>query len=141
MNKWGKGSLEMINKEGLHPQLKKFLIFAESYLPNCTITETTRTTEKQQQYFKEGNSQLDGVNKFSFHQVTPTRPCQAFDIVPYPSKWGATIKEWIGLHVSLEVALYEFNKTEKVKLRLKWGGYFGTKGMKLGWDLPHYEIV
>lgn len=134
MNKWGEKSLDLINKKGFNEQLKRYLIFAECMLPNATITDTVRTAEEQQVYFKRGTSKIDGINKISEHQKG-----NAFDIVPYPSLWNATSREWITLYNALMIALHEFNKTEEKPLKLSWGGLWNDSKDKIGWDCPHFE--
>lgn len=130
MNKYGKTSLANLDKQGFDPLLKKFLLYAENRLENSTITDTMRTVEEQQKCFKSGNSKLDGVIKKSKHQLGA-----AFDIVPYPNMWEATNNEWIKLHVSIMIALHDFNREYGEKLELNWGGYW-EKFV----DKPHYEI-
>ena len=130
MNTWEKKSLSYINKKGFNPTLKKFLLFAEDQLPNCTITDTVRTAEEQNKYFKKGTSKLDGYIKKSNHQSG-----DAFDIVPYPSLWNASEREWEELNSSLIECLIKFNIAFKLDLRLEWGGNW-----KNFVDRPHYEI-
>lgn len=130
MNVYGKNSLNKLEKKGLDPTLKKFLLYAENKIENSTITDTVRTTEEQQICFKAGNSKLDGINKKSNHQLGI-----AFDIVPYPNMWNASQNEWIKLHTSIMIALHDFNREYGEKLILEWGGYW-TNFV----DKPHYEI-
>lgn len=141
MNKWGKKSLLQINKPHLHPYIKEFLVWVEIYLPNCSITETERTLETQKKYFKDGTTKCDGVIKKSAHQVQQDGYCYAFDIVPSPSMWGATQKEWIELHEKIKDCWNLFETHKGFDWTLVWGGNFGdtTKSGK-GWDKPHYEL-
>lgn len=135
INNWGKKSIDLIYKQGFNPTLKEFLIFSEKFLPNCTITDTIRTTEEQMECYKKGSSKCDGIIKKSNHQFG-----NAFDIVPYPSMWSASAEEWIKLYASIQVALYEFNKNEENSLELSWGGFWNKSKNEIGWDCPHYEI-
>lgn len=135
MNVYGKNSLSKLEKKGLDPTLKKFLLYAENKIENSTITDTVRTTEEQQKCFKEGNSKLDGINEKSNHQLGI-----AFDIVPYPNMWNSNAKEWIKLHTSIMIALHDFNKEYGENLILEWGGFWKTGNKTLGWDCPHYEL-
>lgn len=138
LNKWGKNSLALINKKGLNPKLRDFLLFIEEIIPESTITDTFRTAEEQNCIYKknDGSTNCDGYNKISKHQYG-----NAFDIVPYPSMWESTSKEWIQLHVAIMIGLHEFNKKNNGNMKIKWGGLWNESQNKIGWDLPHYEII
>ena len=49
-----------------------------------SILEGHRTIERQQKLYKNGKSQLDGINKKGKHNYNPSL---AVDIAPYPIDW------------------------------------------------------
>ena len=108
-----------------------------------SVLEGTRITELQQQYFKEGKSKLDGVNKKSKHQSLPS---MAIDIAPYPidfkneDKAKARFYLLAGYMFQASVELY--NKG-LITHKLRWGGDWDSdkefKDQSFD-DLPHFEL-
>ncbi|MHD0316761.1 M15 family metallopeptidase [Fusobacterium sp. THCT1E2] len=89
------------------------------------VNEGLRTLEKQQEYFKNGTSKLDGVNKKSNHQLG-----RAIDI--YYTGWSNKDKNddsrWKELINCFRVAAE--NLGIKVIFGYDWG-----------WDNPHIELA
>lgn len=106
-----------------------------------------RTPEEQNGLFKDGYSKTDGFRKLSFHQKEDSNgKGLALDLVPYINGKGFSYKAEarfgiIGI-LMLE-AFQELQAEGKIpkNLFLHWGGFWTKKDpIKLGWDLPHYEI-
>lgn len=96
------------------------------------VYESHRTTKRQQQLFKDGKSQLDGIKRKSNHQSYPSK---AIDIFPYRkghNSFDGTIESELMFH-----KLYvEFQKaSEKLDISIKWGGSWSSFK-----DLPHIEL-
>ena len=134
-NKWGKTSLANIAKLPPENKIRRFLEFSEEYLPASTVTDTLRTAEEQNKKFREKASKLDGYTNKSNHQLM-----LAFDIVPYPAGWNATVNDWVKLHARIHLCLFLFNLNEDEELVLDWGGFWNTSKTTIGWDNAHYEV-
>ena len=89
------------------------------------VNEGLRTTEKQQEYFKTGASQLDGINKKSNHQLG-----RAVDIyyVGWKNTDSSNDPRWKKLRDTFELA----GKQLGIKLEF---------GYDWGWDKPHIQLV
>lgn len=89
------------------------------------VNEGLRTTEKQQEYFKTGASQLDGINKKSNHQLG-----RAVDIyyVGWKNTDSSNDPRWKKLRDTFELA----GKQLGIKLEF---------GYDWGWDKPHIELA
>lgn len=88
------------------------------------ISEGLRTTETQQEYFKNGNSKLDGINKKSKHQLG-----KAIDVyyTCWTNKDSDNDPRWKEL-------------IDTFKLAAKQLGLNLTFGYDWGWDKPHIEL-
>lgn len=129
-NTWGKHSMSQINSPRLHPKLRELLMRIELRLPfESTITETYRTAETQNKYYKEGNSKCDGYKILSEHQKG-----NAFDIVPSKNKWNASKEEWLTINTVIKEVAFEMG------IKVCWGGTWKATPTKLGWDCPHYQL-
>ena len=101
---------------------------------DCTILEGTRTLDTQQEYFRQGRSTLDGVNKKSKHQSLPS---MAVDAICYPIDWNDKAR------------LYHFGGyvkgvADRMGIKIRWGGdWSGDNNFKDQnfHDLPHFELV
>ena len=89
------------------------------------VNEGLRTTEKQQEHFKTGASQLDGINKKSNHQLG-----RAVDIyyVGWKNTDSSNDPRWKKLRDTFELA----GKQLGIKLEF---------GYDWGWDKPHIELA
>ena len=90
-----------------------------------TILEGNRSVQRQQELFQQGRSQLDGVNKKSKHNYSPSL---AVDIAPY----------------TIDCNDYDrFKALAKIVKRIA-----KEKGIKIVWggdwksfiDMPHYQL-
>lgn len=112
-----------------------------------TVLEGHRTKEKQQEYYAKGLSKLDGVNKKSKHQSSPS---MAIDIMPYAKNFNPFTNRKVGeksfyflagLIYSVSERLY---KEDKINHKIRWGGnwdgdkYFDDQSF---FDLPHFELI
>jgi len=107
------------------------------------IAEGERSIEKQQQYFKEGKSKIDGVNKKGKHNYTPSL---AVDIYPYfdnGAKWDNEHLSYLSgiIHAVSEMLF----ASEKITHKIRWGGNWDMDGVILidqsFDDRPHFELV
>ncbi len=108
-----------------------------------SILEGTRTLEQQQEYYRDGKSKIDGVNRKSKHQSLPSL---AVDVAPYPIEWKGD-KSRARFYL---LAGYFFMASEKlyedgvIEHKLRWGGDWDSdkdfKDQSFD-DLPHFELI
>lgn len=107
------------------------------------IAEGHRSIEKQKQYFKEGKSKIDGVNKKGKHNYTPSL---AVDIYPYfdnGAKWDNEHLSYLAgiIHAVSEMLF----ASGKITHKIRWGGNWDMDGIILidqsFDDRPHFELV
>ena len=140
----GKKSLE--NFKTLHPDLQ-FILSELIRVYDFSIIEGHRTLETQQQYFKDGKSKLDGVDKKSKHQSYPSL---AVDIMPYKKDTNAFSGDeldnrrfYMMMGMVKAIAhnlLIKGEITHKVRFGLDWDGDDTFKDQTFH-DLPHVELV
>jgi peptidoglycan LD-endopeptidase CwlK len=142
MYKFGKTSIERLAT--CHSDIQ--LIMNESIkITNVDfgIAEGERSIEKQQQYFKEGKSKIDGINKKGKHNYTPSL---AVDIYPYfdnGAKWDNEHLSYLSgiIHAVSEMLF----ASEKITHKIRWGGNWDMDGVILidqsFDDRPHFELV
>lgn len=120
-------------------------IAISEYDISITKTAGLRTAKMQKELFDKGRSQLDGINKVSYHQSG-----KAIDFVPYIDGKPT----WANNKAFLAIADAAFKTwddiPDKSGYHLHWGGYWRAKDLdgdgvldeddKLGWDLPHFEL-
>lgn len=109
---------------------------AEELAPyDFTVLEGHRTRERQAQLFREGKTQIDGVNRLGMHNYQPSR---AVDLAPYPVSWDAAD------HWRFDVlAGCMFAAAAELGVSLRWGGDWdgdGTRKDHSFIDLPHFEL-
>jgi hypothetical protein len=135
--KYGKSSLRRL--EGVHPTLVKIAHEAlKESKYDISIISGLRTTEEQQEMFKRGVSEADGINTRSAHQDG-----LAIDILPWVKLNGKLVDMydysslrvrdiWAEVHRSfLRVA-----RLNNIELELGW-----TYIMKDGkYDYPHIQL-
>jgi peptidoglycan L-alanyl-D-glutamate endopeptidase CwlK len=117
---------------------------------DITILEGIRSTEQQQKYFKNGKSQLDGINHKSKHQDDGSGYSRAVDIMPYYKGFNPFTSEngpksfyyLAGLVNGIASILLEEGK---ISHKIRWGGnwdsdmdFFSDSNF---FDLPHFELV
>ena len=89
MYKFGRKSAQ--RRDECVSALRRVLDRALAYgVMDMSIICGARLTDEQKQAFAQGRSKLDGVTKFSKHQVggnTGRDLSEAVDVVPYPIDW------------------------------------------------------
>jgi peptidoglycan LD-endopeptidase CwlK len=107
------------------------------------IAEGHRSIEKQQQYFKEGKSKMDGFFKTGKHNYNPSL---AVDIYPYfenSAKWDNEHLSYLSgiIHAVSEILFANGKITHKIR----WGGNWDMDGIILidqsFDDRPHFELI
>ena len=98
---------------------------------DVTIIEGVRSKEKQQEYFKDGKSKIDGVTKKGMHQLG-----KAVDLAPYPVDWKNT-KRFYYMGGMLR------GISKQLNIKVRWGGDWDSDGKikdQTFNDLVHIEI-
>ena len=119
--------IQVICKEAIH-------------VMDFSILEGFRATEKQEEYFKQGKSKLDGVTVKSKHQ---SRPSRAVDIMPYPAILGG-VNVWEDTRRFYMLAGVMMAVSHNLSILLRWGGdwdsdqNFTEQSFN---DLPHFELM
>jgi peptidoglycan L-alanyl-D-glutamate endopeptidase CwlK len=119
--------IQVICKEAIH-------------VMDFSILEGFRTTDKQEEYFKQGKSKLDGVTVKSKHQ---SRPSRAVDIMPYPAILGG-VNVWEDTRRFYMLAGVMMAVSHSLSILLRWGGdwdsdqNFTEQSFN---DLPHFELM
>lgn len=140
--KFSRTSLKRL--ETCHEDLEKILKVAVSVSDiDFGIAEGHRTIEKQQEYFNEGKSKIDGINKKGKHNYSPSL---AADIYPYfdnGAKWDNEHLSYLaGLIHGVSEMLYEDGA---INHKIRWGGNWDMDGIILldqsFDDRPHFELV
>lgn len=117
---------------------------------DVSVLEGLRSTKKQQQYFTDGKSKLDGINKLSKHQDHGDGISYAVDIMPYLkgenafSDSKADINRFYYLAGIMLGVSNMLLAQGKISHRLRWGGDWDSdhsfKDQTFN-DLPHFELV
>jgi len=107
------------------------------------IAEGFRTVEKQQRYFREGKSKIDGVKRKGKHNYNPAL---AVDIYPYVNGRAEYDPEHVSYLAGLIQGIAELlYRSGKVTHRLRWGGNWDMDGEILldqsFDDRPHFELI
>lgn len=117
------------NLEGVNPKLLEIIDYALTIskidfgIPNLG---GLRTPEEQFALFEAGLSQLDGINKKSYHQSG-----NAFDIFAYVDGKAS----WDSFHLT-SVAAAILQSASHFGYKLEWGGLWRNFI-----DLPHFQLV
>lgn len=96
------------------------------------ITESLRSLETQQKYFKDGKSQIDGIIKKSKHQPRESDgKSEAVDIVCYHPKTNKIT--WEQKYYYYVAGLFEAKALE-LNISINWGGWWNFE------DCVHFEL-
>ena len=98
---------------------------------DVTIIEGVRSKEKQQEYFKNGKSKIDGVTKKGMHQLG-----KAVDLAPYPVDWKNTKRFYYMGGMLRGIA-------KQLNIKVRQGGDWDSDGKikdQTFNDLVHIEI-
>lgn len=125
--KFSKRSLN--NLKGVHPLLVKLMFASITNAPiDFVITEGVRTTQRQQELFRQGKSKCDGIKNKSKHQKKADGYGHAVDLYPLPIQYK-DIKPYKILSEHIKKIAKQLN------INILWGGNFKTFV-----DMPHYEL-
>jgi len=107
------------------------------------IAEGHRSIEKQKQYFEDGKSKLDGINKKSKHNYSPS---MAVDIYAYVNNNASWDNEHLSYLAGIIHAVSEMLFEQKItNHKLRWGGNWDRDGVILADqsfdDRPHFELI
>lgn len=141
MAKYSDRSLSKLN--GCHDDL--VILFTEVIKEyDNTILEGIRTTERQQELFSQGKTELDGIVKISKHQVTEFRTkAIAVDTVPWPIDWKDLnrLYHYVGYVKGIADRLYREGKiNHRIRCGADWDGDNSFKDQKFH-DFPHFELI
>lgn len=137
MYSFGNKSEEKLN--GVNPDIVRVARRALSFgVMDFSVIEGLRTAERQQDLYREGKSQLDGVTVRSKHQGG-----NAIDILPYPAVVNS-VNVWDDKQRFCVLAglMYAAASLEGVSIR--WGGDWDGDGNNADssfFDAPHFELV
>ena len=134
---FGKKSLTELNT--CERQLKDLARRAISGPLNFSIIEGHRNLERQQLLFRQGLSQIDGVEVKGQHNYGPSK---AFDLVPYPIKIDG-VSAWNQPQRFYMLAGVMLNAAQEMGIRVRWGGDWDGDGStkdQTFHDLGHYEL-
>ena len=123
MNKISSRSIK--NIQGIDPRLSLIvgMVLARGKV-DLTITCGSRSLEDQQKAFKDGFSNLDGINKKSKHQTG-----KAIDFIPYPFNGWDDIKSFKKVGEELKLC------ADYLGIKNSYGGDW--KSFK---DYPHFQL-
>lgn len=107
------------------------------------VAEGHRSIEKQQQYFNEGKSKIDGVTRKGKHNYSPSLAVDIYAYVNGKASWNNEDLSYLaGLIDAVAEMLY---KDAKITHKLRWGGNWDMDGEILidqsFDDRPHFELV
>lgn len=140
--KFGKRSLEELIT--LHKDLQLILTEAIAVSPiDFGISEGHRPVEIQQQYFKEGKSQKDGITDLSKHNYTPSLAADIYPFIKGRADYHNESMSFLaGLITAIAIELY--NKG-RIKHWIRWGGNWDMDGEIITDqnfdDRPHLELI
>ena len=109
-----------------------------------SVLEGHRSLKRQQKYFRQGRSKLDGIKTKSKHQSKPSR---AVDIAPYPIDFKQKAKSKARFYLLAGVMIQVSKKLlddRKISHKLRWGGDWDSDKDFYDQsfdDLPHFELV
>lgn len=105
-----------------------------------SVTEGHRTVEVQQQLYREGKTQIDGVDKLGKHNVMPSK---AADLLPYPATVNG-VNVWSDKQRFCVLAGLMYAAAAELGVSIRWGGDWDGDGNNADsnfLDLPHFEIL
>jgi peptidoglycan L-alanyl-D-glutamate endopeptidase CwlK len=109
-----------------------------------TVIEGARSTETQQEYYRQGRSHLDGIKKKSKHQIDQDNPLSnAIDIAPYPIDWNDK-ERFYYFAGYVKGVIDRLFQEGKIKSKFRWGGdWNGDNDLnnQTFFDLPHWERI
>lgn len=142
------GATSRKNLENVHKDLVKVLELALKWSPlDFGVSEGHRTIERQQQLFREGKSQIDGVTRKGKHNYSPSL---AVDIYIYHSDLETRRKlafDKCSLSLVAGVimaAAKHLEESGEISNKIRWGGNWDGDGVIIYdqsfLDMPHFEL-
>ncbi len=130
--------------ETCHPDIQLVMNESLNVCPvDFGIAEGNRAVEKQQQYFREGKSRIDGITKKGKHNFLPSEAVDVYAYYNGKAQWDINHLCLIaGVVLSTAERLFAEGK---ISHRFRWGGNWDMDGVILldqkFDDGPHYEIL
>ena len=146
MSRYRFGEKSMHHLYSAHPVLIMLAKRVLSYgVMDFSVIEGHRSTDRQQQLFKEGKTHIDGFRKLGKHNQMPSL---AIDVLPYPQSVNG-VKNWDDRHRFCVLAGMFFAAAAELDIAnhgfsLRWGGDWDGDGNNQDSnfdDLPHFELV
>lgn len=107
------------------------------------IAEGHRPVEKQQQYYREGKSQIDGINEKGKHNYEPSLAVDVYAWVDGKANWEEHNLSYLG--GIFEAVAWQLRQERKIEHEIRWGGNWDMDGVIMDDqsfdDLPHIEII
>jgi peptidoglycan L-alanyl-D-glutamate endopeptidase CwlK len=144
MYKFSKKSLLILSS--CHADIIKIMVesIKLSRIDFCII-EGKRSIEKQQKYFAEGKSKIDGVTARSKHQGYPTDDDVSFAVDICAVKNSYDVKALCFLADVIILTAKKLYADKIITHELRWGGNWDGDGEIMTdqtfIDLPHFELI
>lgn len=139
MNSYDFGLRSRKNLETADPDLIKVAEKALSYgVMDFSVIEGHRSLARQLDLYKEGRSEIDGINRKGKHNYVPSL---AIDILPYPAVING-VNVWNDKHRWCQLSGLMFAAASELGLNIRWGGDWDSDGNNNDSnfnDYPHYE--
>ena len=126
-----------------HSDLQKILNLAiEVSAIDFGVAEGYRSLEKQFQYYKEGKSQIDGIQKKGKHNYNPSLAVDIYPFVNGKAKWSNEDLSYLAgvIQTCANILL----KDGLISHSIRWGGNWDMDGEMLSDqnfdDRPHFEL-
>lgn len=129
MPKYSERSLDRL--ESCHPDLIKLFREVIRYY-DCTIIEGHRSSDRQDELFRQGQSKLVGGESKHNHL-----PSLAVDVIAYPIDWKDTTRAY-------NFGGYVKGVADLMGIKIRWGGdWDGDNDFKDQTfnDLVHFELI
>jgi peptidoglycan L-alanyl-D-glutamate endopeptidase CwlK len=143
MKKYGFGKESLSKLATCHDDLQTILQAALEYsMIDFGISEGARSIERQNELYKQGKSQIDGIIQKGMHNYFPSLAADIFvasqGIDPYDVKSLCYIA---GVVQSTALALYDNGVVKNI---IRWGGNWDMDGVIIKdqtfQDLCHFEL-
>jgi peptidoglycan L-alanyl-D-glutamate endopeptidase CwlK len=131
------GKTSLLKLTTCHPDIQRVLKECIKYM-DFSVIEGLRTAEKQQEYFNKGLSQIDGIQKKSYHQDTyGDGYSRAVDIVPFHSG----MQQWNDAKAFKRLTKIVFSISQKMLYNQQIKHYFEAGYLWSNFkDDPHWQI-
>jgi len=145
-------SFSKVSRDRLNTCHKDIIAICEEVIKvyDFSVLEGIRTTEMQQEYFRTGRSELDGVKKKSKHQDDGSGKSRAIDIMPVKAGENAFSgkekdnRRFYYLAGLMKMTAIRLKAEGKISSELRWGGDWDSDDVYSDQnfdDLPHFELV